>query len=249
MPPWDTGELPEAPHLTLRSWALLVGPGLVAAGAAIGGGEWLAGPLTTARYGGAILWLATISILAQVLLQPGNLPLHALLRRTDFHRQVSPHCRGRCFGWRRTSLLDFGSVFPYLVANAATPLAAVDCGRNPRRHKNLPVARHRASQGDAMLRIFTYVVFVMALVPLVFGGKVYNSLKAVMSFKIVVVFGFLVLVAFLYSSPHTWVDIVSGFFKFGSIPVMGRDPKVPQVDNVFLGLVAWPLARPSSISA
>ena len=40
----------------------------------------------------------------------------------------------------------------------------------------------------------------MALVPLVFGGKVYNSLKAVMSFKIVVVFGFLVLVAILYSS-------------------------------------------------
>ena len=66
MPRWDAGELPDAPRLTLRSWALLLGPGLVAAGAAIGGGEWLAGPLTTARYGGAILWLATLSILAQV---------------------------------------------------------------------------------------------------------------------------------------------------------------------------------------
>ena len=54
-------------ELTLRSWALLFGPGLVAAGAAIGGGEWLAGPLTTARYGGAILWLATVSILGQVI--------------------------------------------------------------------------------------------------------------------------------------------------------------------------------------
>ena len=67
MPRWDAAELPPAPRLTLRSWALLVGPGLVAAGAAIGGGEWLAGPLTTARYGGAILWLATVSILVQVI--------------------------------------------------------------------------------------------------------------------------------------------------------------------------------------
>src|SRR5687768_18344238 len=67
MPPWDLGELPEAPRLTLRSWTLLIGPGLVAAGAAIGGGEWLAGPLTTARYGGAILWLSTVSILCQVV--------------------------------------------------------------------------------------------------------------------------------------------------------------------------------------
>ena len=64
MPRWDLGELPQSPRLTLRSWALLFGPGLVAAGAAIGGGEWLAGPLTTARYGGAILWLATVSILS-----------------------------------------------------------------------------------------------------------------------------------------------------------------------------------------
>ena len=37
MPRWDAAELPPAPHLTLRSWALLLGPGLVAAGAAIGG--------------------------------------------------------------------------------------------------------------------------------------------------------------------------------------------------------------------
>ena len=37
--------------------------------------------------------------------------------------------------------------------------------------------------------------------PLIFGGKVYNSLKAIMTFKIVVVFGFLLLVAVLYSTP------------------------------------------------
>jgi hypothetical protein len=55
-----------------------------------------------------------------------------------------------------------------------------------------------------------------------------------MSFKIVVVFAFLVLVAFLYSSPATCADILSGFFKFGSIPVLDADPKaLPRIENVF----------------
>jgi hypothetical protein len=58
-----------------------------------------------------------------------------------------------------------------------------------------------------------------------------------MSFKIVVVFGFLVLVAFLYSTPDTWVEILTGFFKFGSIPVVSQSgTAAPTTDNLFL---AW----------
>src|SRR6185312_4328279 len=62
-------------------------------------------------------------------------------------------------------------------------------------------------------------IFVLAMVPLIFGGKVYNSLKAVMSFKIVTVFGFLLIVGLLYSQPQTWSEIATGFFKFGNVPV------------------------------
>ena len=55
MPPWDVGELPEAPRFSWRNWALLIGPGLVMGGAAIGGGEWITGPAVTARYGGSLM--------------------------------------------------------------------------------------------------------------------------------------------------------------------------------------------------
>ena len=34
-------------------------------------------------------------------------------------------------------------------------------------------------------------VFLLAMLPLIFGGKIYNTLKRVMSFKIVTVLGFL----------------------------------------------------------
>src|SRR5215467_14356784 len=66
MPRWNTGELVEAPRFTWKNWFALLGPGLLVGGSAIGGGEWLAGPAVTARYGGALMWLATLSIVGQV---------------------------------------------------------------------------------------------------------------------------------------------------------------------------------------
>ena len=45
-----------------------------------------------------------------------------------------------------------------------------------------------------------------------------------MTFKIVVVLGFLLVLALMYSSSRTWVEISSGFFKFGSVPIQrGED--------------------------
>ncbi len=92
-------------------------------------------------------------------------------------------------------LLDFGSVFPYLAANAATPLAAVILGRIPNPdHGQATLQLFGASMVFShrqMIRFLSYVIFLAALVPLIFGGKIYNSLKGIMTFKIVTVMGFL----------------------------------------------------------
>jgi Mn2+/Fe2+ NRAMP family transporter len=234
MPRWDAGELPPAPHLTLRSWALLIGPGLVAAGAAIGGGEWLAGPLTTARYGGSILWLATVSILVQVVynLEICRYTLYCGEPIFTGKFRVLP---GPLVWLVVYVFLDFGSVFPYLVASAATPLGAVVLGEIPDIHKIYHVLGFDMT-GQVFLRSLTYVVFLLCLMPLVVGGKVYNSLKAVMTFKIAVVFGFLLLVAAFYSTADTWLDIASGFFKFGTVPVHNPGNAGPTTQNV---LLAW----------
>ncbi len=66
MPRWNTAELGDAPVFTWRNWFALLGPGLLMGGSAIGGGEWLMGPAVTARYGGGLMWLATLSIVGQV---------------------------------------------------------------------------------------------------------------------------------------------------------------------------------------
>src|SRR5688500_3314206 len=60
MPRWNVAELIDAPRFTWRNWLAMIGPGLVMGASAIGGGEWLAGPAVTARYGGSLLWLCSL---------------------------------------------------------------------------------------------------------------------------------------------------------------------------------------------
>lgn len=235
MPRWDAGDLPESPKLTLQSCALLLGPGLVAAGAAIGGGEWLAGPLTTARYGGAILWLSTISIVVQLFY---NLEIcrYTLYCGEPIFTGKFRLLPGPMFWLFIYVLLDLGSLFPYLVSSAATPIAAIVLGQIPDVTKTYGLWGMSLT-GETIHRWISYGVFLTVLVPLIFGGKVYNSLKAVMTFKIFVVFSFLLLVAFFFSTPQTWVDILSGFFKFGSVPVAASaNGGTPGTENLFAAL-------------
>lgn len=222
MPRWNVANLGDAPVFTGRNWLAMLGPGLLAGGAAIGGGEWLMGPIVTARFGGNLLWLATLSILGQVIynIEISRYTLYSgePIFTGKFRTLPGPH-----FWVVVYLLLDFGSVFPYLAANAATPLAAVILGRMPNPESGrATLALFGASMDfshQQMIRFLSYVIFLGALIPLIFGGKIYNSLKAVMTFKIVTVMGFLIVLAIFQSHWRTWGEIASGFFKFGNVPI------------------------------
>jgi hypothetical protein len=219
MPRWDLGELPEPPRFTWRNWALLLGPGLVMGGASIGGGEWITGPAVTARYGGSLMWLATMSILFQVLY---NLEISRYTIYTGepiftgkFRLLPSPR-----FWLCAYLLLDFGSVFPYLAANAATPLAAMVLGHIPVESSEQTTRVLGMDLTDGTVyRFATYIAFFMAIIPLVFGGKVFNSLKVIMSVKIVYVLVFLSFLAVCFSTPANWKDVATGLVSIGNIPV------------------------------
>ncbi|MBA4017815.1 MAG: hypothetical protein C0483_11625 [Pirellula sp.] len=212
MPPWNKGELPLPPVFTWRKIAMFVGPGLVAGASAIGAGEWLNGPMVCARYGGALLWLATLSILAQIVY---NLEVsrYTLYTGESIFTGKFRTLPGPLFWVAVYLVLDFGTIFPYLAASAGTPIACLYLGKmpDPVEHKSL-------------LEYISFGVFLLAIVPLIFGGKVYNSIRVLMTFKIFAVLGFLAVLAFFYSKPATWAEIGSGFLKFGTVPVMkGED--------------------------
>ncbi len=235
MPRWNVGPLVDAPRFTMRNWFAMLGPGLLMGGAAIGGGEWLMGPAVTARYGGALMWLATLSILGQVVY---NLEIsrYTLYTGEPIFTGKFRTLPGPSFWLFAYLVLDFGAVFPYLAANAAVPLAAVILGKIPVASEpwaTLPLFG-QLSQA-ALIQILSYVIFLAALLPLIFGGKIYNALKAVMTFKIVTVFGFLTFLAIFFSTAETWREIGLGFVRFGTVPVVSGTPD--SVDNIFSSLL------------
>ncbi len=224
MPEWNTGELIEAPVFTSRNWFALLGPGLIMGGSAIGGGEWLLGPKVTGVYGGGLLWLATLSILGQVLYNI-EISRYTLYTGEPIFTGKFRMMPGPRFWVVAYLLFDFGSIFPYLAANAATPVATLILGGNIPQPDKLPFYELMSHNYDwYLMKGLAYAIFLGALVPLLFGGKIYRSLKVVMTFKLIVVFGFLLFLAFGYSKLSTWSEIGQGFVSFGTVPVLrGED--------------------------
>ncbi|HZN37024.1 MAG TPA: hypothetical protein VFB80_24505, partial [Pirellulaceae bacterium] len=165
MPQWDTGDLIDAPIFTTRNLLAMIGPGLVMGASAIGGGEWLAGPAVTAKYGGALLWVATVSIFFQVIynIEISRYTLYTGEPIFTGKFRLPPH---PMFWLVVYLMLDWGSVAPYLAANAAIPVDTMILGRLPN-VANL--------SGDWWLhKCICTVLYLLVTVPLIFGGKIYN---------------------------------------------------------------------------
>jgi hypothetical protein len=246
MPRWDGGELPDAPPFSWWNLTAMLGPGLVMASAAIGGGEWLTGPVVTSRYGGGLLWLAAISILVQVIY---NIEIcrYTLYTGEPIFTGKFRTAPGPGFWLIVYLILDCGSFLPYLAAATAIPTLAIVLGELP----NTGNPTHKM-----LIKITGCFIFLACMLPLLFGGKVYESIKRVMTFKLIFVGGFLVFLALFYSRWDTWQEIFSGFVKIGNVPVMGLrdlngDGQIDSldslrgnnIDNVFLSLMdgrGWP---------
>ena len=97
-------------------------------------------------------------------------------------------------------------MWPYLSSNAAVPLAAVILARLP-----------TSADGD-LVRTLSYVIFLSAFLPLIFGGKIYNAIERLMVTKLVLILSFLGFVVLAFVHASTWWEIGSGLFKFGALP-------------------------------
>lgn len=212
--PWDVGELPPPPRIGWNP-LLLIGPGLLMVGAAIGGGEWLMGPAATAKYGGIIMGLATLSILCQVVY---NLEV---MRYTVYCGEPAFigffRCRPGPIFWTLFYIfIDFFAIWPYLSASAAVPLHAVFLGRMP------------TTDEAGTTQLISYGVFLTAFIPLIFGGKVYNMVEKLMTVKVILVLGYLVFMGIFFVSRGTWAEVFGGFLFLGKGPDGDWGFRLPQ---------------------
>ena len=77
LPAWDRADLPEPLPFGLINLFKTIGPGAILLAAAIGGGEWIAGPMATVKFGRGILWkssswLKLMSVLFRSILNSFN---------------------------------------------------------------------------------------------------------------------------------------------------------------------------------
>lgn len=236
LPPWDVAELPQPAMLSWRNWTQFVGPGVVMMGMQIGGGEWLLGPAVTARYGGGLMWIATVAIVLQVFynLECGRYALYCGEPVfTGFMR-----CRpGPRFWVGLMLLLNVAALVPGLSTHAAAMIAALYLDRPP------------TMEDRWLVTPLAYTCLLGVALPVLVGGKIYNLLQAVMMTKVVWVLGFCVLVGLTWVSAENWYNVFSGFLKFGHVPVSnGQGGEV--VVNAFAQrwqTGAWPVVSTTSL--
>jgi hypothetical protein len=86
--------------------------------------------------------------------------------------------------------------------------------------------------------------------PVLVGGKIYNTLQTVMTAKVVIVLGFCLGVGICFVSPQHWGDIFSGFLKFGSVPTATPDGQEQLVNLVSYRLSEgeWPVIALANIA-
>ena len=65
----------------------------------------------------------------------------------------------------------------------------------------------------ALVRNAGYGIFLSAFVPLIFGGKIYNSVERIMALKVAAVLAYLVAIDLLFVSRSAWVEVFTGFLR------------------------------------
>lgn len=229
LPPWGVAELPEPVPIADRSWWSFIGPGIVMCGIAIAGGEWLVGADITARYGGGLMWIATLAILAQLAynLECGR---YALATGEPILTGFMRLWPGPTAWMGIVFVLSIGAFVPAMSTNAAAVAVAAWLGRPP-------------LAADAwMVKVVAYLLLGLVTLPILVGGKVYTMLQAIFTIKVVVVLGFCLAMGLSFVDREHWWMIFGGFFRFGCVPVTGADGR-EEVVNVLWHRAAtgeWP---------
>jgi len=236
LPTWDIAELPDPRSLGARTWASFIGPGIVMMGIQIGGGEWLLGPEITARYGGGLMWIATIAIVLQVFYNM-ECARYALYCGEPVMTGFMRKWPGPRLWLTVIMFLSLSALIPGLSTNAAATLAAIWLDHPP------------GAEDRWLVMTIAYFCLLGVALPVLVGGKIYNVLQAVMTAKVAVVLGFCLLIGVAFVSPSHWWNVLSGFAKFGNVPIKadGRDV-VANVFTHFWYTGSWPLVELGNIA-
>ncbi|URD51968.1 Nramp family divalent metal transporter [Chroococcidiopsis sp. CCNUC1] len=206
LPPWEVADLPAPPPFSFNNAIALIGPGAILLGTSIGSGEWLLGPAVTAQYGGFMLWIATTSIILQVLMNMEFIrytlytgePIYTGFMRTK------PGPRFWAIFYSVLAFLQLG--WPGWASSAATALTAMFVG-------DIPGPEHAET-----IKAFGLFWFLSTVAIVAFGAKIERTMEVVQWFFVGAILLFLIVIALGFTAPETWGRAAMGFLRFGTIP-------------------------------
>jgi len=206
LPEWGVRELPPPPPFSFRNALRTVGPGVIGLGIALGSGEWLIGPAVILKYGTALLWITTVSVVLQVILnqEMGRYTLYTGEPIITGFMRTKP---GAGFwGWTYGVLAFAQYGWPGWALGSATASAALVLGRLP-------------TQDDARLVIgIGYATFLLCFVIATVGKKIERTLEVAMWTLIVLIIAYLLFVDLFFASRESWMQVGTGLVSFGSLP-------------------------------
>lgn len=226
LPAWELADLPSPPAWGVLSTLRVIGPGAILLGTSIGGGEWLMGPTTVVKYGLTLLWVTTVAVVLQTLL---NLELirYTIYTGEPIMTGLMRTKPGPAFwGWTYSLLTWFQCGWPALAGTAAGTLAAGFLGRLPTQE-----------QDGALVVWLTTAIFLSCAAVLVFGGKVEQTLEYLNWFMVAWILIYLVVVVALFVPLSSLLSAVRGLLSFGSLPA-AAEAGSPRVDWFLLAAFA-----------
>jgi hypothetical protein len=223
LPRWRETDLPAPPAFTWRGVLRTIGPGVIGLGVAIGSGEWLLGPAIIVRHGPGLLWITTVSVLLQVIL---NLEMARYTMYTG-EPIMTGFMRTRpgpsFWGWTYTllSFLQYG--WPGWALASATASAALLLGRIP-------------EPADAtVVKALGYATFGLCFLITLAGRKIERTIELAMWFMVAAVVVYLLYLDVFTASARSWSAAATGFTSIGRLPA-GADALLVGAFAAYSGL-------------
>ncbi len=200
--PWGRADLPHPPPTQGFSLLAVIGPGAIILGLSIGSGEWLIGPAAFVKYGLSLLWVTSVAVFLQTVLNT------ELMRYTLYTGEpaVTGFMRtppnSTFWAWFYTGLYFLHVGWPAWAANAAGACFLLLFRRVP-------------ASGDAGTIYWLGVgTFLGTVFILLFGKRIERTLEILNWVLIIFIVGGMALLCLIFFAPAVWYAALAGYFGF-----------------------------------
>jgi hypothetical protein len=189
---------------------VVLGPSMIALGAALGSGEWLLGPLAFGQDGFIGLgWLIVISAILQVFynvenarytMATGEVPVVGFTRTPPGDRF-----------WALATLfvIYLGFIWGGWAASAGQSIFALIAGRSYDPTNPLEVEAYR---------LIAIGLMFLSLLIYTFGKKIARTMEVIDAFLVVLTLSAIAVLAFIFAPPSLWAEAIKGFLVPAPVP-------------------------------